>query len=119
MNPEQKIRDCVELKKSHGFLIDKNLWFQWRDGRNPPKTSPWGAVSMFLNCDSHGNYIFPRVKMWNQVVDYLGVDDEWLKMFTKGFDGEEVSPMWLSQTSSSGLKAFDLGRRLAGEYLIR
>jgi hypothetical protein len=118
VSPEQKIRECIELKKSHGFIVSNSIWFQWRDGKNPPKVSPWGAVSMFLNSDSHGNYIFPQVKMWDQVVNYLEVDDEWLKMFTKGFDGEAVSPMWLTQTSSSGLNAFQLGRKFATEYLI-
>jgi hypothetical protein len=118
MNPEQKIRECIEHKKSHGFVVANNIWFQWRDGKNPPKVSPWGAVSMFLNCDANGNYIFPKVKKWDQVLEYLGVDNEWLEMFTKGFDGENVSPMWMSQTSSCGLNAYQLGRRLATEYLV-
>lgn len=116
MELEQKIRDCIETQKSAGWLIDKGIWFVFRDGRNPPRVSPWGAVLISMN-NSTGNFMIPYGNWWKQVLEHLQVTHNWLDTFCKGFDGELISPNWFSQCSQEEYDAFDLGKRLASDYV--
>ena len=116
-NQETKIRECLDLLKSKGFIIQDGIWFKWRDGRIPPKISPWGAVIFYINSDSHGNFIFPKISWWTQVSEYLDVTPGWLEAFTKGFDGIKITPNWFVLMSQDEIDAFNLGKKFQEEYL--
>lgn len=110
---EELIRSAIEKQKLNGALIAKGIWIQFKDGRNPPKVSPWGALLWNNNTVDGGNFFIPSPgSWWGLVRDYLKVSDSWLTSFTKGFDGEDTRDL-----EAEDLFAFNLGQRLAQEYL--
>ena len=117
MFQESVLREAIESQISSGWILSRDIWFKFRDGREPPKVSPWGCVLISLNTSSGGNFMIPSGNWWSSVVEHLKVQNSWLEMFASGFDNKPISSAWMSQSSSEDLEAYQLGRRLASEYL--
>ena len=117
MSQENLIREAIETQRSNGWIISSGIWFQFRDGRNPPKASPWGCVLIGTSSNAGGNFHIPQGNWWVKVRDTLQVSDSWLQMFASGFDGKSVSSHWLSQMSLEDLQAYHLGKKMAEEYI--
>lgn len=117
MFQENAIREAIETQISNGWVLSRDIWFQFRDGRNPPKASPWGCVLIKSNTSSGGNFHIPSGNWWASVLQTLQVTNSWLEMFASGFDNKTVSSNWMSQSSQEDLEAYQLGRKLAEEYL--
>lgn len=117
MLQEKILREAVEKQIENGWILSREIWFQFRNGRNPPKASPWGCVLIASNTTNSGNFLIPSGNWWSSVRETLGVSNSWLEMFASGFDDKAVSSMWLSQASQDELEAYQLGKKFAENYL--
>lgn len=117
MNQESIIRQAIETQKLKGYLISDKIWFKFREGKNAPRVSPWGAVLMTINADKNGNFHIPSGDWWQQVINHLGIVPRWLELFADGFDGEKIDVRWQSLLTEEESLAYSLGKRMAKEYL--
>ena len=90
---------------SSGWLLDNNMapkgshkWLQFRDGRNPPRCSSFGAILLFLGSKegTERNFPIPDPKSWHSLVQhYLSINDYQLDfLFEKYFDIKRQRNLW-------------------------
>ncbi len=117
---EIKIRNALDTQKQNGFGITTNCWFTFRDGKNPPTVSPWGAILWSLNTTKTGNFLIPgKGTWWNSVMSHLDVTQSWMDIFTSTFDGSELTDQELQLLSDENKSAYHIAQNLRLEYIAK